>query len=191
MLGGLPFASCCHSAPKSCLTLCDPHRLQHTRLLCPPLSPRVCSNSCPLSQWCYLTSSWAEVSRTHAYPVFGGGLVGGSFRVHPIRPLHFPEKVRVWRVNSPRPHSLDLELPLFLWSHQGWSGGVSLKCWHPQGIQQAKGPYLLVIIQFVLWSEDLYPQIRGRDCPKVSLGEIMEKTPLKDVVHTSWVIRNG
>ena len=34
-----------------------PHALQHTRLLCPPLSPRVCSNSSPLSQWCYLTIS--------------------------------------------------------------------------------------------------------------------------------------
>ena len=31
------------------------HELQHTRLLCPPLFPRVCSNSCPLSWWCYLT----------------------------------------------------------------------------------------------------------------------------------------
>ena len=29
--------------------------LQHARLPCPTLSPRVCSNSCPLSQWCYLT----------------------------------------------------------------------------------------------------------------------------------------
>ena len=28
-----------------------PNGLQHTRLLCPPLSPRVCSNSRPLSQW--------------------------------------------------------------------------------------------------------------------------------------------
>ena len=27
------------------------------RLLCSPLSPRVCSDSRPLSQWCYLTSS--------------------------------------------------------------------------------------------------------------------------------------
>ena len=34
-----------------------PHGLQHTRLLSPPLSPRVCSNSCSLSQWCYLTIS--------------------------------------------------------------------------------------------------------------------------------------
>ena len=31
--------------------------LQHTMLLCPSLSPRVCSNSYPLSQWCYPTIS--------------------------------------------------------------------------------------------------------------------------------------
>ena len=30
-----------------------PHGLQHPRLLCPSWSLRVCSNSCPLSQWCY------------------------------------------------------------------------------------------------------------------------------------------
>ena len=29
------------------------HGLQHTRLPCPPLSPRVCSSTCPLSWWCY------------------------------------------------------------------------------------------------------------------------------------------
>ena len=34
-----------------------PHGLQHTRLPFPSLSPRVCSNSCPLRQWCYLTIS--------------------------------------------------------------------------------------------------------------------------------------
>ena len=31
------------------------HGLQHARLPCP--SPRVCSNPCPLSWWCYLTIS--------------------------------------------------------------------------------------------------------------------------------------
>ena len=30
-----------------------PHGLHHVRLPCPSLSPRVCSNSCPLSQWCH------------------------------------------------------------------------------------------------------------------------------------------
>ena len=34
-----------------------PHRLQHARLSCSSLSPRVCSNSCPLSQWCHPTIS--------------------------------------------------------------------------------------------------------------------------------------
>ena len=35
----------------------QPHRLQHTRLPCPSLSPRACSNSSPLSQWCHPTIS--------------------------------------------------------------------------------------------------------------------------------------
>jgi len=52
-----PCCFCCHWVRKLCPTLCDTHGLQHTRLLCPPLSPRVCSNSCPLSRWCYLTIS--------------------------------------------------------------------------------------------------------------------------------------
>ena len=34
-----------------------PHGLQHTRFPCPSLSPRVCLNSCLLSQWCHLTIS--------------------------------------------------------------------------------------------------------------------------------------
>ena len=47
---------------QSCLTLW-PHGLQPSRLLCPPLSPRVCSHSCPFTQWCYLTiSSSASIS---------------------------------------------------------------------------------------------------------------------------------
>ena len=35
----------------------QPHGLKHTRLPCPSLSPRVCSNSCSLSQWCHPTIS--------------------------------------------------------------------------------------------------------------------------------------
>ena len=34
-----------------------PHGLQHARLPCPSPSPRVGSNSCPLSQWCHPTIS--------------------------------------------------------------------------------------------------------------------------------------
>ena len=34
-----------------------PHGREHARLPCPSLSPRVCSDSCPLSRWCYPTIS--------------------------------------------------------------------------------------------------------------------------------------
>ena len=36
-----------------------PHGMQHARLPCPSLSPRVSSNSCPLSQWCHSTISFS------------------------------------------------------------------------------------------------------------------------------------
>ena len=36
---------CCYSVTESCPILCDPQGLQHTRLSCPSLFPRVCSNS--------------------------------------------------------------------------------------------------------------------------------------------------
>ena len=35
----------------------QPHGPQHARLPCPPSTPRACSNSCPLSQWCHPTIS--------------------------------------------------------------------------------------------------------------------------------------
>ena len=44
--------SSCYSVAQSCPTL-KPHGLQHVRLPCPSLSPGVCSDSCPLSRWCY------------------------------------------------------------------------------------------------------------------------------------------
>ena len=37
----------------------QPHGLQHTRLPYPSLSLRVCSNLCPLSQWCHPTISFS------------------------------------------------------------------------------------------------------------------------------------
>ena len=39
-----------------------PHGLQHTRPPCPSPTPRACSNSCPLSQWCHPTISSSVIS---------------------------------------------------------------------------------------------------------------------------------
>ena len=38
-----------------------PHELQHARFPCPSPTPRACSNSCPLIQWCYPTISTSLV----------------------------------------------------------------------------------------------------------------------------------
>ena len=59
-----------------------PHRLQHARLPCPSPSPRVCSNSCPLSQWCHPTISFSVVpfsSRLQSFPASGSFLVSQFF----------------------------------------------------------------------------------------------------------------
>ena len=51
-----------------------PHRLQHTRLPCPSLSPRVCLNSCLLSLWCHPTISSSVVlfsSCSQSFPASG------------------------------------------------------------------------------------------------------------------------
>ena len=61
----------------SCLVMCDslrPHGLQHARLPCPSPTPRACSNSCPLSQWCHPTSSSSVVpfsSCLQSFPASG------------------------------------------------------------------------------------------------------------------------
>ena len=44
------------SVTQLCLPL-RPHELQNARLPCSSATPRVCSNSCPSSQWCHTTIS--------------------------------------------------------------------------------------------------------------------------------------
>ena len=74
------------------------HGLQHTRLPCPSLSPRVCSNSCPLSQRCRptISSSGAPFSScpqscpaSRSFPISqlfesGGQSVGDSASILPM-----------------------------------------------------------------------------------------------------------
>ena len=48
----------------------QPLDLQHTRLPCPSPSPRVCSNSCPLSWWCHPTISSSATRFSSCPPSF-------------------------------------------------------------------------------------------------------------------------
>ena len=50
------------------------HGLQHARLSCPSPSPRACSNSCPLSQWCHPNISSSVIpfsSCLQSFPALG------------------------------------------------------------------------------------------------------------------------
>ena len=54
----------------------QPHELQNTRFPCPSLSSRVCSNSCPLSQWCHPALSSSATLFSFCLPSFPAS---GSF----------------------------------------------------------------------------------------------------------------
>ena len=101
--GELLIASECCSLRSSlfcCSVVSDslwPHGLQHARLPCPSPSPRVCSDSCPLSQWCHPTisssvipfSSWLQsFPASGSFPMSqfftsGGQNVGASASASP------------------------------------------------------------------------------------------------------------
>ena len=75
------FLYSCGSATKSYLTLWH-HGLQHTKLLCPFLSPGICSNFCPLSWWFYLTILSSAIpfsSCLQSFPASGSFLNNSLF----------------------------------------------------------------------------------------------------------------
>ena len=92
----------------SCLVVSDSlwsHGLQHARLPCPSLSPRVCSNSCPLSPWCHLTISSSVTpffSCPQSFPASGSLPVsqlfasGGESTRASASPSVLPMNIQAW-----------------------------------------------------------------------------------------------
>ena len=59
-----------------------PHELQHVRPLCPSPTPRVHSNSCPLSQWCHPAISSSVIPFSSCLQSFPAS---GSFQESALR----------------------------------------------------------------------------------------------------------
>ena len=60
----------------------QPHGLQHARLPCPLPTPRVCSNTCPLSRWCHPMISSSVIpfsSCLESLPASGSSLMSQFF----------------------------------------------------------------------------------------------------------------
>ena len=94
-----------------------PHGLQHTRLLYPPLSPGVCSSSCPLSWWCYLTISSSAAPFSFCLQSF---LASRSFAT---------SKLFVSGAQSIGASASASDLPMNIqgWFPFGWTGLISLQ----------------------------------------------------------------
>ena len=106
--------SCC-SVTMSCPTL-RAHALQHTRLPWPSASPRVYSNSCPLSQWCHPTISSSVVPYSSCPLSFSAS---GSF------PMSWLFASGGQSIGASTPASV-LPMNTQGWFPLGWTGLISL-----------------------------------------------------------------
>ena len=146
----------CFSVTKSCLTFCKPMDwLQHTRLPCPSLSPRVCPNSCPLSQWCHPTISSSVTPFSSCLQSFPAS---GCFPVSWLlasggQNIGASTSASVFPMNIQRWFPLGLTgLTSFL--SKGLSIAPQLRSINSLALSLLYGPWLLV----TLWStHDSYP----------------------------------
>ena len=95
---------CCCSVTKSCPSFCNSVdcSLPDFSLHCPSLSPRVGSNSCPLSWWCYLSISSSATLFTfclQSLPASGSFLMSWLFTSKVLQPhlQHQPStNIQLW-----------------------------------------------------------------------------------------------
>ena len=102
------------SSPSSSL---QSHGLQHARLPCPSLSPRVCSSSYPLSQWCDPAISSSVIPFSSCLQYF---LASGSFPT---------SQFFTWSGQSIAVSASALVLPMNIqdWFPFRWTGLISLQ----------------------------------------------------------------
>ena len=120
---------------QSCLTLCDPHGLQHTRLSCPSPTPGTCSNSCPSSQWCHPTISFSVIPFSTCLQFF---LASGSFPVSQFF-TSGGQSIGASASASVLPMNIQDWFPL------GWTGWISLDSQESSPIPQFKNIHSLVL----------------------------------------------
>ena len=97
-----------------------PHELQHARPPCPSPTPRVYSNSCPLSWWCHPTMSSSVVpfsSCLQSFPASGSfKWVSSSHQVAKGLEFQLQHQSFQWTPMNTQD-----------WSPLGWTGQISLQ----------------------------------------------------------------
>ena len=120
ILASLENQDCCVSVQFSCSVMSDslrPHGLQHARPSCPSPTPRVYSNSCPLSWWCHSTISSSAVPFSSCLQCFPAS---GSFQM---------SQLFAWGGQSTGVSASTSVLPMNTqdWSPLGWTGWITLQ----------------------------------------------------------------
>ena len=95
----------------------QPHELQHARPPCPSPTPRVYSNSCPLSRWCHPTISSSVVpfsSHLQSFPA-SGSFQMSQFFTSGGQSIGISASTSVLPMNTQD------------WSSLGWTGWISLQ----------------------------------------------------------------
>ena len=111
--------SCCSVQFSSVAQLCptlQPHGLQHARPLCPSPTPRVYSNSCPLSWWCHPTISCSVVPFSYCPQSFPAS---GAFQMSQFF-TSGGQSIGASALTSVFPMNIQDWFPL------GWTGWISL-----------------------------------------------------------------
>ena len=137
----------------------QPHGRQHAGLPCPSLSPRVCSNSCPLSQWCHptISSPVTHFACPQSVPA------SGSFPMNQLFPSG-GQSIGASASTSVLPMNIQGWFPL------GWSGLILL----------SKGRTLKSLLQHhsskasILWSSAFF--VVQLPHPYVTLGKAIALT---------------
>ena len=94
-----------------------PHGLQHIRPPCPSLTPRACSNSCPLCWWCHPTISSSLIPLSFCLQSFPAS---GSF---PVSQFFASGGQSIRALASASVLSMNIQD----WFPLGWTGWISLQ----------------------------------------------------------------
>ena len=150
-----------------------PHGLQHSRLPCPSLYPRVCSNSRPLSRWCHPTISSSVVPFSHRQSFSASG----SFQMSQFF------KSGGQNIGASASASV-LPMNIQDWSPLGWTGWISLKS---KGLSESINSLVLSFLYGpTLTSTHDYWKNHSFDYPHFT-NQKMQETDILDFQIKYWI----
>ena len=124
-----------------------PHGLQHARLPCPSLYSRVCLDSHPLSQWCYLTTSSSAASFSCCLQCFH---IKSTFTSKRCSDTPVTQDKQLWSFRE-KPHGLTntpIWIPVFAAPPASTPTSTQASALTP-ALTPASSPVILLTVQFI------------------------------------------